>query len=94
MAIPTRYVKPFYAPISAGSMAHTGPVPHANISYHVISPIRAGGLQRVHTSSPLPAQPIMTPRGHMPVSLQPVHVPRANPVWGPNGPNTVNPHNI
>jgi len=89
-----RFVKPFYAPISSGSMAHTGAIPQGNISYHVVAPQPGGHLVGVRTTSPLPYKPIMAPRGYMPVSLTPVNIPRANPVWGPNGPNMVNHHNI
>jgi hypothetical protein len=70
-------VQPFYAPISAGSMAHVGAIPATHVSYHVISPVQAPGnihsvgVQRV---SPLP-QPITGPQGNLPVSVTPIRMP-------------------
>jgi len=90
-----QFVQPFYSPISAGSMAHVGAIPQANVAYHVVSSNPGQGITRITPTSPLPG-PIKVPGGSYPAPLQPVHFPR--PVGGPirriglnnfvNAPNT------
>jgi hypothetical protein len=69
-------VRPFYSPISAGSMAHTGPMPQSNVQYHTVTPHVSGVItKRLVSTGP---STVLGPRGLMPPSLHPVIHPTGN----------------
>lgn len=74
-------IQSFYAPISAGSMAHTGAIPQSNVSYTTISASPRSGARLVRTS---PIQGTVTgPSGYLPVALNNITVPSTRPKGGP-----------
>lgn len=69
-------VKPFYAPISSGSMAHTGPIPQSNVAYTTISSNPARGTIHAQPVAPI----IRVGQGYYPTThtpIQPPHIPVA-----------------
>lgn len=93
-------LKPFYAPISAGSMAHTGAIPQSNVTYQTITPhsgVHSVGIVGVNTTNALPSpisNPIKVGQGHYPVSVTPIAFPRPGVSNDVRLPNYFNHQNI
>ena len=97
-------VQPFYSPISAGSMAHVGPIPQSNVTFNTVHPVPVIGQPIMSPLQPItnPRQPIRVvprtplapiqhvPGGQYPVTYQPVNIPRPAPPSGSRPPNWVN----